>query len=730
MSKRIPILLGCILTFLSLTLFLFPNHPIAQLIERLEDLSYDLRLKLHLMTYKVNSQIAIIDINDQSIKEIGHWPWSRAKLATLVDNLKNEGAVVITFDILLSEKEENYYNTILSQLENKPILSPELKNYLINAAKTTDADLQLAQSLTKIDNALSMTLLPEKFQENTQPPIIPSLQFHGESLSILKAQGFIADIPVLQQAAKTQGFINIYADTDGIMRHAPIVMSYQGNLYPSLSLAAASLYLMQPISLVVKKYNNKMQLEGIKFGSYVIPTNEKGEVLVPFVGESYTFPYYSAADVLNHRLPKDAMAGKFVLVGSSATGLGDLHATAIQNPFPGVEIQASIINGILESKFSEKPFWSIGLNFTIVLLLGFLASIIFPYYGARLIGTVILLFPPVLILTNNWIWQYTGFILPWVLQFLTVFFIAIMNMIYGYLFESRRREQLKAIFGQYVPSTHIDEMLKRPANYGMEGEDRQMTVLFADIRNFTNMSEKMTAQELVHLLNLYLTPMTQVIFDNKGTIDKYVGDMIMAFWGAPLNDSHHATHGIKSAIEMQRQLKELNKNLIEQKLPEIHVGIGLNSGTMSIGDMGSRFRRNYTILGDAVNLGSRIESLTKYYGVDVMISETTFENQKKFIFRKIDTVQVKGKVTGVSIYEVIGFKEELTDELAKELEAHDIALQYYYKQQWDKSFQDFTLLHEGYPERKIYKIYLERIAEYQKSPPPADWNGVFVHVTK
>lgn len=730
MNKKTPIIIGLILTFLSLTLFLFPAHPISQVIDRLENLSYDLRLKLKLLTYNMNSQIAIIDIDDKSIKEEGHWPWSRKKIAALVDELKNQGAVVIAFDILFSEKEENVYKTLQEQLSNKPFYNTALKDYLSKAVIDEDADTKLAASLSKIDNVLAVTFLPNKIQANNIPVMVSSLQKQNEQLSLIKSQGYIANIPVLQQSAKGEGFINIFADSDGIMRHAPVVIEYQHNIYPSLALLATSIYLMQPISLVTKQYHDKKELEGVRIGANVIPTDNQGQVLIPFAGTSYTYPYFSATETLKHQLPKDALLGKIVLVGSSATGLGDLHATAIQNPFPGVEVQANIINGILENKFSEKPFWSLGLNLIIVLTLGVAASLIFPFYGARLIGASIILFPPILLLANNWLWQHTGFILPWVLQCLTVLMIAIMNIIYGYLFESRRRERLKAIFGQYVPAKHIDEMLKNPGDYGMQGDDREMTVLFADIRSFTTISEKMTAQELVQLLNFYLTPMTEIIFNNRGTIDKYVGDLIMAFWGAPLKDSRHAMHGIQSAIEMQRKLSALNKELVINNLPEIHIGIGLNTGMMSIGDMGSKFRRNYTVLGDAVNLGSRIESLTKYYGVDIMVSETCYHNQTKFVFRKLDTVMVKGKYTGVAIYEVLCFKTELTPALQNELAAHEIALKHYYDMKWDEAEHCFKKLHELFEDRKIYKIYLERLAQYKVTPPPSDWNGVFVHTAK
>jgi adenylate cyclase len=309
--------------------------------------------------------------------------------------------------------------------------------------------------------------------------------------------------------------------------------------------------------------------------------------------------------------------------------------------------------------------------------------------------------------------------------------LAMLNMIYGYLFESRRREQLKQIFGQYVPPGHIDNMLKTQGReYGLQGEEREMTVLFADIRNFTTISEPMKVTELKIMLNDFFTPMTQVVFDNKGTIDKYVGDMIMAFWGAPLRDADHAHNAINAALAMQEQVARLKPVFAERNWPEVNIGIGLNSGVMNVGDMGSKFRRNYTILGDAVNLGSRLESLTKFYGVKIMVSEQTCTNQNDFVFRQLDRVQVKGKKIGINIYEVVCRKVDLNDALQAELVLHEQALQFYFNQQWDKANELFKRLSTDYPDSVLYRLYLERIAEFQQTPPEFNWDGVYRHTKK
>lgn len=308
--------------------------------------------------------------------------------------------------------------------------------------------------------------------------------------------------------------------------------------------------------------------------------------------------------------------------------------------------------------------------------------------------------------------------------------IGLLNIIYGYLFETRKREHLKEMFGQYVPAKHIDEMLKSSGNYALRGESRELSVLFADIRNFTMISENMQANELVDMLNTFFTPMTEIIFKHRGTIDKYVGDLIMAFWGAPLKDKYHAQHAITSALDMQKKVNHMRDMIKQRNWAEINIGIGINSGVMNVGDMGSRYRRNYTVLGDAVNLASRVESLTKFYGVNIIVTEFTQANQNKFIFRKLDKVRVKGKKHGLGIYEVICMQSEANQELIQELKMYHTALDLYFLQQWDEANLLMTQLHQQFPHTKIYQIYIDRINEFKNKTLPADWDGVYVHETK
>jgi adenylate cyclase len=551
-----------------------------------------------------------------------------------------------------------------------------------------------------------------------------------KQLGLIDAAGYISNIAIIQNAAKNGGFINVYPDVDGVIRRVPLLIRYQNNLYPSLALGAVQLFLLQKVGLITANYNHVQQLEGVTLGDHSIPTDALSQVLVPFRGKSFSFPYYSATDVIHKNLPPNTLAGKIIFLGTSATGLGDLRATSIQGVYPGVEIQASIADGILTNNFSYKPEWTRGAEIALTVLVGVILACLFPFLGPRALTAFAIAIPILLIFLNNRVWEKTGLIIFILVPIVLTVLLAFTNMIYGYLFETRKREHLKEMFGQYVPEKHIDEMLKGGGSFDLSGEDREMTVLFADIRNFTTISEPMSASELKDMLNRFFTPMTEIIFNYKGTIDKYIGDLIMAFWGAPLNDKRHAEHAIGAALDMQTAVDKLKPEFKARGWAEVNIGIGLNTGVMSVGDMGSQFRRNYTVLGDAVNLGSRVESLTKFYGVKIMVSEFTQKNQPKYLFRQLDRVRVKGKKVAIGIYEALIRKRDASDALIKQVEKSNEALNLYFDQQFDESLRLFEELHALYPEVKLYGLYIERIAQFKAEPPPADWDGVYVHVSK
>lgn len=375
------------------------------------------------------------------------------------------------------------------------------------------------------------------------------------------------------------------------------------------------------------------------------------------------------------------------------------------------------------------PAWTLGYEFVLLVAIAvsmaLLLPLVSPLFAAA--GTLGL---AAMVTTGTFIAWNSNLILPLASPLLLIVLIFMLHMTYGFFIESRGKRQLANLFGQYIPPELVDEMSESPQEYSLEGENREMTVLFSDVRGFTSISEGMDPKQLTQLMNALLTPMTRVIHKNRGTIDKYMGDAIMSFWGAPLADSEHARHALYAAMEMMHEIKIIQQDFKLRGWPDVNIGIGLNTGNMNVGNMGSEFRMAYTVLGDAVNLGSRLEGLTKNYGVNIIVSETTMAEIPEFVFRELDLVRVKGKNKPVAIFEPIGHKNDLEESVTSELSIYKQALKKFRAQSWDEAELDFFNLTRLDPDRLLYQVYLDRVAFYRSEPPGDDWDGVFTHTSK
>lgn len=720
-GRVIPIALGLLFVGL-LTAVLFVNSgPISGWLTALENTSYDLQLRHAYRPLAKDVPIIIVDIDDKSIAAEGRWPWPRKKLAELTSQLNAWGAKVIAFDLTFPEVEANIVEEILQE-------SGESIPKLETMKDSFDYDALFAKSLAEGSSALGFAFKVSNEEEGVLPPpllsIAPDL---AEQLGIPSLRGYIANIPILQKAAKNGGFINASPDPDGVLRFSPLLFRRKELIYPSLALEAVRLFLGDKLKnpqLIVQSYNNWPVLEGIQFGSLSIPTDSWGRVLIPFRGKPHSFPSISAKDILNKTASPETIKDRLIFIGSSATALGDLFATAITPIFSGVEVHASIASGILDHYFPTKPPWEKGVAIALVLVCGFFCALLFPHLGPITSSLVAFTLPFLLVGTVYLVWIQQGIVLSFFFPIFAVLSLYVFNIAYGYFFESRNRRELRTVFGQYVPPTCIDEMLKKGGDFGLEGETKELSVLFTDIRGFTNISEKLTAAETKEILNQFLTPMTQVIFDDQGTIDKYVGDMIVAFWGAPLDDPKNAYHSVLAALDMQAKLKEVNAVFKAQNRPELKIGIGINTGLMSVGDMGSKFRRAYTVLGDSVNLASRLEGLTKHYHVGILVGEETKEKTAgDFLYRKLDSVRVHGKDKVVAIYEPICEQGKATPAIVAEVDRHHQALDAYCRQDWDGAEQLFKQLAPS--NQALYSVYLDRIEMFRSKPPGASWNGTY-----
>ncbi len=725
--KLVPIGLGVLLVGLFLWIQHTDNHSIAAVRDRLEYLAYDLRLNASLPVHpQPQKDILIVDIDERSLQQEGRWPWPRSRLAELVARLQKAGAAVIAFDMVLSELETNAASDLLARLP--PELSNDaLTTYLRHEAESTDGDARLAERLAAGDSVLGVVL---HNQDSPASGTLPSPLFHVDvntaPLLVTALPTYTANRDQLQRAAGFAGFLTALPDSDGVIRRAPLLLRHGNELYPTLALEAARLFLLSDKPrLQTTSLGEFTAIEGIDLGGQLIPTDAAGRVLIPYIGPSGSFAHLSAAAVLRGEFEPSDAANRIVLIGTSALALADLKATPVQSVYPGVEVHANLLAGILAGRFPHEPTWAPGASFMLMLTLGVVLAVLLPLLSEAWMLLVTTLALSSVIMGNAWLWSQADLMLVLATPVLLILSLAVLNLGYGFLFEARSRRQLKDMFGEYVPPALVDEMSRRGEHYDFNGESRELSVLFADIRNFTTLSENLSASDLKTLLNRFFTPMTRIIFNQRGTIDKYVGDMIMAFWGAPVQDADHADHAIAAALDMQRAVQALQIEFSQEGLPDINIGIGINSGIMNVGDMGSEYRRAYTVIGDAVNLASRLEGLTKYYGVHLVVGPRTRELAPDLIYQQLDRVRVKGKHTAVDVFTPLCRTNEATDALHAELQLHTQALDYFWARAWTQAETAFSTLQNAHPEAHLYQLYLERISMLRDRALPDNWDGVY-----
>lgn len=723
------------------------NSPVydSNILERLDYLYYDTRMTL-LPFPEITDEppIVILDIDEKSLAEQGRWPWSRGLMTVLNERLLDAGVYTITYDVVFSEPERNI------ALEMADLLDDEMMSGLVSSyQEQVDYDTIFANSLRDAGAVMGFTLYPDdriavgELPQPVAPVLDPDRPADAQGrLQTISAGGFVGNLPQIQEAAESGGFINPTPDLDGVIRSVSLLQEYDGYLYPSLALATVYnyfLYDMDEVNFNLAESAGRRLFESVSVaaegGPRHINTDAFSRVLVPYAGPQMTFPYISVTDVIEGRLTDEELQlleGAIVMVGTSSIGLLDLRATPLDNAYPGVEIHANLVNGLLSGNMGYQFQNTHTLTAMLMLVLGLLFTLWFRRFGPFTLLTVTAVSVAALVGLNVYMWVAHWANVPVASVILLVLFLGAFNLLDGFLRERSSRKEVHSMFGQYVPTEHIERMLKSGGEYGFRGESKEITVLFSDIRSFTNISESLSASELKDLLNRYFTPITRIIFERSGTIDKYVGDMVMAFWGAPLDDPKHAQNALDAAVDQIAMVEQLKPEFKADGLPEINVGIGLNTGPMNVGDMGSNYRRAYTVLGDSVNLGARLEALTKFYGVKILIGPKTYEQCSGYVFRFIDLIIVKGKSEPIRCYEPVCRTEEATPELLQEIEQYESAWTLYQQQNWQAAEAAFSALVERTtPQRaKLYTLYLERIAELRNQTLPDDWDGAYEHTSK
>lgn len=708
-----------------------PRQP---LIDTLERASYDMRLRMTIPG-GVDDRIAIADIDEKSLAALGHWPWDRGVLADFMDVMFDHYQIrSLGYDVLFAEQDLDPGVLSLRQLADNQLKSDvQFQRIWKQLGPTLDFDQRFADSFTERKVVLGYVFTHgQENRLNVLPAPAAELpsSFAGR-LQLPRPQGFSGNLEILQEKAWGGGFFdNPSIDVDGVFRRVPLLQEMDGKLYGSLALNVVRSTMEDPaIELIVDADANYPFVDALRLGEHVIPLAPMATVLVPYRGGSYSFPYYSISDILEKKIPLEELQGRIILVGSSAPGLKDQRTTPIETTYPGVEVHANLIAGLLDNNIRQQPGWVIAVEFFLLLFISIVLGII----NARLEplrSLLITVFALLAVVSSNMYAWSSGLVLPLASPIGLILFIFVFQTLWGFFVEARDKRMLARLFGQYIPPELVEEMAESPEKISVSGESRDMTVLFSDVRGFTTISEGLEPQALTQLMNEMLTPMTHIIHHHRGTIDKYMGDAIMAFWGAPLKDPDHARHALEAGLEMVKALPAINQRFRDKGWPEINIGVGLNSGLMSVGNMGSEFRMAYTVMGDAVNLGSRLEGLTKQYGVNIIVSEFTRAKVPDHTFLELDRVKVKGKDEPVVIYEPLGPTSEQSADTLQRLERFHATLLKYRQQHWDKAEKSLLQLTEEEPQRKIYSLYLERISHFREDPPDIDWDGVFTHTSK
>ena len=727
---------------LGLGLVLFFLMDAAEWIEfrpltHLELQAYDARLRLFLPKTR-DSRLVIVDIDEKSLNAEGHWPWGRDKLALLLRQLFEKHRVrVVGFDVAFAEADPSSGLPVLESIATRELKdNAQFQAFLQQARVSLDYDQRFADEMRKGPVVLGFLLGANEGRSG----VLPSPAFEASALSnaeyrYFSAAGYSGNIPLLQAAATAAGHLYPALDQDGVTRSVPMFMRVGDGFFESMSLALLRVGLGNvPVNLESETVDAGGQPQGwirfIRVGDQVrIPLDYKMAALVPYRDRG-GYRYVSATDVLRGNVGADELKDKFIIVGTSAQGLVDVRATPAREDVPGVEVHASLVTGALDNTIKFRPAEVLAISVLTILLVGLPLALLMPRLSALVATLVVAVVFAIVLGANLWAWQAKNFVLPLAGVLLMLLGLYVLNMVYGYFAETRSRRLITNLFGTYVPKEIVAQMAKHPGEYSMSGKSCEMTVLFSDIRDFTSICEGLTPERLKNLMNTYFTQMTLSIQDKRGTVDKYIGDAIMAFWGAPVSDAEHATHALECGLEMQKALRRLDPVFMKKGWPVLHIGVGMNCGTMSVGDMGSTFRRSYTVMGDAVNLASRLESLTKEYGVGILVSENIVKEAPSFIYREVDKVRVKGKLEGITIFEPFGRPGEVGDHEVEEIDRFHKALEHYRKQLWDEAERRLKDLADASPQTKLYKLYLDRIAQFRATPPGTNWDGVFVFSTK
>jgi len=692
-------------------------------------------------------ETVIVTIDEKSLSELGRWPWPRTTIAELTEKLKEQGAKVVGFDIVFAEPDNNSslktINELLLDIKKTGADNGKFFSVIEKKKKEADTDAFLARAIEKAGNvalgyffhisAKEVGHLQEE-QIKASEEAIAKGRFsmvkktkEADDSSIAQAYAVQPNLPVISESAENGGYFNAFPDMDGTIRWSPLVIKFRGNYYSSLALSMLVQYLEWP--MLVLSINN-LGVENILLDKFRIPTDEEGRLLINYLGPPRTFPHYSISDILKGRISRDKINGKIVLVGATATGIYDMRNTPFSSVYPGVEIHATVIDNILRQNFLIHSGWIKLVDVCIIVCVGLIIGLILPRLKAMAGMALSVALVTAFIIINTNIFVRYNIWMNMIYPLLTMIASYLGITVYRYVTEEREKKKIRGAFQYYLTASVVNEILKDPEKLKLGGDKKNLSVMFSDIRGFTSISEKLSPEKLVQLLNEYLTAMTNIVFKYEGLLDKYIGDAIMAVFGAPLDQPDHARRACLTAVEMMTELKRLQIKWAAEGWPEINIGIGINTGDMVVGNMGSEMRFDYTVMGDSVNLSSRLEGTNKEYGTNIIVSEFTREVVKdEFFFRELDAVRVKGKKLPVRIFELLGEQKDRA-QWQEFAEIFQKGLESYRSGNWDMAIAEFKQVLQAKPGDYPAKLYIERCKSLKENPPEGEWDGVFTMTKK
>jgi adenylate cyclase len=720
-----------VLLFALVPLRLLDPRPVEELRLRTFDFFQVLRPRP-----QTSFPVVIVDIDEASLKAIGQWPWPRTTVADLVTRITQLGAVAIGFDVIFSEPDrmspavaEHSFQGIDAETRAKLDALPSNDEVLADAIKRSrvvvgEAGSAVREPLTEAEKALQTGF---------------AIVGPDPTDDLVTFSGLLRNILPIEQAAAGRGLFSIKPERDGIIRRVPVIMEAQGTLVPSL--AMEMLRVVTKASAILVRSDNA-GVRAVAVPGLEVPTDRNGQFWVHF-NKTNPARYVSAKDVLQGQVPADRLRGRLVLIGTSAIGLLDIKTTPVEAAMPGVEVHAQILESVLTKTLLNHPNYAIGAELIVAVLFGLAIIIVAPLLSPTIVVVLGVLLVAGLVGLSLFLFVAHNLLIDFTYPLISSWLIYLVLTFVNYFREQKQRQQIRSAFGFYLSPHMVEQLARSPEKLVLGGEERRMTILFSDVRGFTTISEhyKDDPQGLTHLMNRFLTPLTNAIIERKGTIDKYIGDAIMAFWNAPVDDAEQEANACDAALEMQARAAALNDELKREAdanggvyLP-LRVGIGLNTGPCVVGNMGSDFRFNYSVLGDTVNVASRLEARTKDYRLPLVIGSRTAERaREKFATMEIDLIKVKGKKEPEAVFAVLGRAEIQQDPRCQELRALNAEmLAIFRKQKWDDALaliERCRGVANGFDLDGFYDMYGERIAIYRADPPPPNWDGVYEAETK